>query len=601
MTVSISVSASRTSGKLPLGVVFDASATTATGVSRPFHELFFLWDFGDTGAGTYAYGNSYVNSKNSAIGPVATHIYYAAGTYTVTCKVCDINGNYAIHSSTTITVTDWANADTICVQNGGDSSFTTADSLFPGCSHVTTSSWNTIINTHVASNKRILVFADDVFTGTGPTVPNVSSVYIGTYPIDGNKGIIKCSTASGAAATQIDNGSDIRFVDLEFDLESKANIAFAPSVSNFTNILFARMHIHDGGGGIEWALEYQSALTDGFFIFDSVFERFTNGGSPGTHALLLGSKNVGISGNKFDDSTLTSQHLLRMQFLWIAAFTNNLVSNGASTKEMIAWRSPPSEGEIYIPEVSGADAETRYGVCSFNQIDCDQYAGIKVGPIAPTNIWGMHDCLFEGNLFNMVATGDSNVVVIAGAASTSTGPRDLTFRNNISIGWSGEDSPYKVEGGAAVAPSGVDTYNNSIHNTTTNFATDCGIRYISGSGNIANNLLHVPGTTATSPVAVSGSGATIGRNSTGGSSGEMKAKNPWTTNPPTTAAHCILPASNTGNNPNYAIASGDESVPVRIDYRGLYRNLSNMDLGAMADTLGSDPFPSVSSPMFRGS
>lgn len=110
----------------PLYVHFDASATTSTQTARPFHELLYSWDFGDTGAGNYATGTfagTARASRNASYGPLAGHVYDAPGTYTATCTYYD--GINTKTKSITVTVTDgsaneWAGCRTILVSTSGN-------------------------------------------------------------------------------------------------------------------------------------------------------------------------------------------------------------------------------------------------------------------------------------------------------------------------------------------------------------------------------------------------------------------------------------------------------------------------------------------------
>ncbi len=47
---TISATCSRTSGAAPFGVVCDASATTSADTTKPFHDLYYEWNFGDPGS-----------------------------------------------------------------------------------------------------------------------------------------------------------------------------------------------------------------------------------------------------------------------------------------------------------------------------------------------------------------------------------------------------------------------------------------------------------------------------------------------------------------------------------------------------------------------
>ncbi|HUW84930.1 MAG TPA: PKD domain-containing protein, partial [Phycisphaerae bacterium] len=84
--------ASRTSGIAPLAVFFDA-VDPASGVIQPadgdYASLGYAWDFGDPDAGTWSTNG---NSRNTAMGYVAAHVYEQPGTYTATLTVTDTQG-----------------------------------------------------------------------------------------------------------------------------------------------------------------------------------------------------------------------------------------------------------------------------------------------------------------------------------------------------------------------------------------------------------------------------------------------------------------------------------------------------------------------------
>ena len=77
------------SGISPLLVFFDATGTTdsaITGNTTAFQDVTYTWNFGDTGASgtdTWTYGsNTGHNSRNSATGGVAAHLYVTTGVDT---------------------------------------------------------------------------------------------------------------------------------------------------------------------------------------------------------------------------------------------------------------------------------------------------------------------------------------------------------------------------------------------------------------------------------------------------------------------------------------------------------------------------------------
>ena len=89
----------RDTGISPLLVFFDATGTTDTSISgntTAFQDVTYTWNFGDTGASgteTWAYGaNPGHNSRNTATGGVAAHLYLTTGVdtaYVVTVTAHD--------------------------------------------------------------------------------------------------------------------------------------------------------------------------------------------------------------------------------------------------------------------------------------------------------------------------------------------------------------------------------------------------------------------------------------------------------------------------------------------------------------------------------
>ena len=166
--ITAKASASRLIGVAPLYVNFDATETTSTLSSNPSHELFFAWDFGDPGAGTWANGvqSAGLTNKNTAYGPVVGHVFETPGTYVVTPVVIDGDPAHTASRAKTVTVLDpnvvYAGANTICISHSGN--FTGAPS---GATQINTAG-NTDMyaawNTYKASNKRILFCKADAWT-----------------------------------------------------------------------------------------------------------------------------------------------------------------------------------------------------------------------------------------------------------------------------------------------------------------------------------------------------------------------------------------------------------------------------------------------------
>ena len=131
--LTLKASAVRAAGISPLLMFFDATGTTdsaITGNTTAFQDVAYTWNFGDanaSGTGTWKYGsNAGRNSKNSATGGVAAHLYVTPGAdtaYTVTVTAND--GTHTTSCQLGVTAYDPAGANgfagtkTACVSASG--------------------------------------------------------------------------------------------------------------------------------------------------------------------------------------------------------------------------------------------------------------------------------------------------------------------------------------------------------------------------------------------------------------------------------------------------------------------------------------------------
>lgn len=121
ISISGSITASRTSCQTPCFVQVSASTIIATGTSVPYEDLEYQWNFNDpTGTEIFnqpldlnlkRYNPQPVNANNSQWGPEAAYIYRLAGTYTVTLSARGKNGSgfttATITQSITVTTYDY--------------------------------------------------------------------------------------------------------------------------------------------------------------------------------------------------------------------------------------------------------------------------------------------------------------------------------------------------------------------------------------------------------------------------------------------------------------------------------------------------------------
>ncbi|RLD03823.1 MAG: hypothetical protein DRI65_12075, partial [Chloroflexota bacterium] len=147
------IDASRVSGVAPLSVFFDASDTTSTATGKPFHEVHYAWDFGDTNAGNWQYGNLGRKDKNLASGPIAAHVFETPGTYTVRLTTKGLDG-VTVSKSISVTVQNpdsvFSGNNTICFSSTGN--YTSCPG---GAQHITTSSFQNAMD-YATAGKRLL-------------------------------------------------------------------------------------------------------------------------------------------------------------------------------------------------------------------------------------------------------------------------------------------------------------------------------------------------------------------------------------------------------------------------------------------------------------
>jgi hypothetical protein len=249
----------------PLAVHFTAFGTSKTTCStaectgtfegeEAYHKLWFKWDFGDPGSGTWSVSGQ---SKNVEYGPEAAHVYESSGTYTVTLQVCsdtecDSTWTDDIYVDDPDTVFA---SDTVCIYSGTlgddcpDVTYTTQSSDFDAALATAQSTTCGASNSACCNNNgcnRILFKAGDTFTiSTNGSILNNGPGIVGSYGTANNgraiinaTGCITCRMFQSSAALI----KDWRFIDLEVT-------DAATSGTNFTD--------HQSGNSYEGVL-YQN-------------------------------------------------------------------------------------------------------------------------------------------------------------------------------------------------------------------------------------------------------------------------------------------------------------------------------------------------------
>jgi chitodextrinase/PKD repeat protein len=587
---------SRTSGVAPLAVFFDATGTTSTLTTRPFHDIEYRWDFGDrdvntgdpnmsppiTGAITWATGSrggDPLNLRNLATGPVAAHVYETTGTYTVTLTVTD--GTNTDTTTLTITVDNaddvFAATKTICFSN------TNNPSSFVGCppaaQQVANSSNFATAIAQATTGKRVLFQRGGTWI-RGTTLAHLSQTgpgIVGAYG-SGAAPLIRTTLAvddedilqiSGSATPA--SFSDWRIMDLEFDGQNNPRrihaIKFGAGADQVTLL---RLNIHhilqainassfvltNGGGEHVW---------DQMAVVDGVFQHFnvTSGGQ----AAYMSGQRFAIMGCLFDD---VQNHVVRIPQMTKGVISNSVLSGAQAGFNTLKLHAPCQGGLPGGCDILSVEngAFTEQVVISDNKfVGGPNNLTIEPGPQNSSADERLRDLIIERNWF--VGGAGTQVHLTLNAARS-------TVRNNI-IDLSG--STFSEQYGVSVARRGVEPVadGNRIYNNTIFFSgsTDfTGVQVQSGATNtvVKNNLGYA--LSASPKTMVSDSSASTTKDHNTGDVGSL------TTNPSFASGSPSVPAHFKIQTGSYAKDAGT-SVPVFSDFFRLSRPQNgSFDLGA---------------------
>ena len=458
--IALSLVPARTSGVAPLAVFFDASGTTDIGITaRPFHDLEYTWDFNDPTAGKWAYGaQPNVNSRNSATGPVAAHVFEKAGTYTVTLSVFD--GSNTVNTTQIITVEDpevvFAGAKTACVSTSG----TFAECPL-GAARITTSDFATALGNISSTVKRILFRSGEAWTqSTGYTVSQTGPGYIGSFGTGAKPHI----QASGSAFSVVRFlADDWRILDLSIDALGGSGIN-AIQNNGRTQITVLRLDVTNTGGSFDTdnGSSGGGVNADQFAVQDSTSVGLYVG--PGMVNSWIGAQRFAFQGNHMDNQG-GGEHVLRFFKVIKGVVAHNDAMNPAKDKhdlkmhsanpmaapyKQVLWDGTYTEQVVladnYFP---GKAAVTSYVVAIETQLitDDERLRDIIVernwisGP-ASTLLFidDTVGCTVRNNLFTMGAS-DTYGIGVAGDVGMPSPPDDLTnIYNNTFYGTHVHDS-----------------------------------------------------------------------------------------------------------------------------------------------------------------
>lgn len=495
--ITASVAASRYSGVAPLAVFFDASGTTATTTTLPFHNLEYQWNFGDPGSGNWTYGSRAGSSpRNLATGPVASHVFETPGTYTVTLTVTD-GTNSVVNKCIQIAVLDanviFAGNKTVCLSKDVAPPFAPGDACPTGAIEVQVPSGDFVaaMNTYIASGKRILLrrgeSAWSAATGAGIAVngPGI----LGAFGV-GVKPKIQATNASGNTIIKVSAGttpniSDWRIMDLELDGQGRNSSVGVQGNGGMNQLTISNLYAHN----MQYALNFSASVlsfynatpaTSGHILWDqltvanSTFDTAVNGGNIG----FISAVRHSFLGNSADDARL-GQHILRFQQIAKGVVSNNTLSRPLPSKHVI---------KMHGPAYGGGGAYTEQVVISDNKLTGDN--NDWTASLEPQNAASderLRNIIVERNWF-VAGVGTRRALIMSG--------ENFTIRNNIAdmSGGIGNTCNEVGQRGVEPAPKDFRFYNNTCYNSE---STAPNISFVSIGANVTNvavvnNLASVP-------------------------------------------------------------------------------------------------------------
>lgn len=565
--LTLSFVASRTSGVAPLAVFFDATASTSTGTTRPFHDLEFRWAFDSTGVAPTTFWNTGsrpgASAKNLASGPIAAHVFETPGTYTIALTITD--GTTTItNNCATITVQDpntvYSGANTTCVASGS-TPVAGVGGCPSGAAVANNSDFDAALASFFGPGKRVLFKGGDTFTASVHTTFGGSGpAQVGSY--GGGRAIINGSPGASGFFFVALTASDLRITDLEFDGSATTGqrwMSFQNTAWN--NVLLLNNYAHGYANflnGVDWA----SSGGFGFYVFGN---RLETPDPTSTTDLTLVSQGsiIAIVGNNYSMDGI-GQQVLRINHSDRFVISDNTVSGAAGVpgnqKETIAVRSSNT-------------VSSNFGVISSNRVSVGPgYVGI-FSSSANTNL-GVFDVIIEKNyIFGANSGLETNGI--------QTNSIRTTVRNNI-IDGTDPDMTIGVllrgtNGGFSIPSTDVKVYNNSFYSakaagTFTGVAVDTDV---STGNEVKNNIVYTSVITGTA-IRDTGGVATKSNN-TGDVSvapGVVTLNPNWTITVPMTPLTNFQPSAG-----SYAIDKG-AIVPVFSDFFGASRT-GLYDLGAV--------------------
>jgi hypothetical protein len=591
-SLNLSANSVRGTGISPFLVFFDATGTTdssLTGSATAFRDVTYTWNFGDSnasGTDTWTYGsNKGRNSRNSATGGVAAHLYVTPGTdtaYTVT--VTAHSGANSASCQLGVTAHDPAGANgfagtkTTCVSASGTP--TPGSGGCPaGAAVLNSASFNTALSA-LGSGKRVLFKCGDSFSGDNATLNGTTwsvGAYGGCEGTQTNRPILRDSGTSGELMVALSSG-DGRIADL--DLEGNGTAASGVNTPQGNSkiayqITLYNLYSNGNNTSYTWSQGAQWGLIDSVMTGMKSIGTFANynENNPTTWSgnVVNNLDYQALLGNSLNGSGViiggAGKETVRISACRFCAIENNTIHNADNTGAVLKLHNGNTNNSL--PTWTGIYTE-------FVEISDNLFSGNSGANLvenAPQNSGDderLRNIVVERNLFSASTGAQGGRLLLVSAVNE-------TVRDNVFY-MLGSASLYPIYGaqfarrGIEPVPSGAQTYNNTCYSPNPQSSQGCigfdGVTMVAPPINSVaqNNLFYVTaGGHAT--VVNTGSGNTVSNNSVSSTS------NPGFSN----ASGSFSLISDFKPTANY---SGATSVPVLYDALGTPW-ASAWDLGAL--------------------
>jgi PKD repeat protein len=574
---------SRTSGVAPLAVFFDATATTADGVSRPFHDLYYKWDFGDPSSGAWATDSL---SRNSATGAVSSHLFTAPGSYTVTLTVRDASGATATRQAS-ITVQDpdavFSGTNTISFSHGTDFAGAPAGSMT-----VTTSSFATAMG-YAASGKRLLLRRGETWTaGNGATINCAGPGIVGAFG-SGTPPLIDSPATQATIITfsgPTPRFSDWRIMDLDLDCSDRG--AGVDGKGTVKEALCYRLNIRNGISGISMSddiLNYDNdhgypghTHHDKIAIVECVVTRCVGGG--GCYLSFIAAQRLMIMGSWYSHSE-EGEHVLRTPYIGKGVISHNVLRDQAGSKHVIKMHAPQ-----WDVAGLGYHQYTEQVELSDNLIVGQAAWTMGIGPQGGgSGDERVRDVMIERNTFGFE---DSALGGQGTQCHIMVWARDITVRNNLFDVTNGSTGVSISQRQAEPTPLNVHVFNNTGYSSSAQPFSLVGVAPEDTGTVVMNNI-------ASAPFSVAGRWGPAGATIISGTETDLVQSNNLAANNPGFVATSPVNAN------DFRLISGSPAIdagallPVFDDLNGNIRPVDGSGHGAASWDIGAFEYGASSS------